>query len=57
MRKLQSTEPTPEMIAAGEQVIFASGLIPWLSTADWASALADQVYRAMVIARSPKRHQ
>ncbi len=38
---------TPEMIEAGERTIFAFGVRPDLSTADWAASLAEQVYQAM----------
>ena len=48
-------EITPTMIEAGEQAIFAFGVRPNLSTADWASALAGQVYQAMEAARCPMR--
>jgi len=46
-----------EMIEAGERTIFAFGVRPDLSTADWASALAEQVYRAMVQADSTTQNQ
>lgn len=42
---------TPAMVEAGEDVIFAFGVTPNLSTGDWASDLANQVYRAMERAR------
>jgi hypothetical protein len=48
-------EVTPAMLKAGERAIFAFGVVPDLSTAEWASSLADQVYRAMEGARHPKQ--
>ena len=53
----KEVEITPKMIEAGVSAIFASGVEPWISTADWASDLADQVYRAMANARLPKRNR
>jgi hypothetical protein len=49
------TEISSQMIQAGEEAIFEFGVIPNLSTADWASDLAGQVFRAMERARSSKR--
>lgn len=48
-------EVTPEMAEAGERAIFSFGVTPDLSTADWACALASQVYRAMEAVARPNR--
>jgi len=50
-------EITPAMIEAGERAIFAFGVEPWLSTGDWASDLANQVYRAMAQEDSTMRNR
>ena len=50
-------EVTPAMIEAGERAIFAFGVRPCLSTADWAASLANLVYQAMEGARCPRQNR
>ena len=53
--EINEIEVTPEMIRAGEEVIWSCGFHPEVAVPTWEADLAVAVYRAMAILLCPKR--